>query len=259
MSSMSMNLLFAGVIHPGAIKMFPSAGTNILGLYDADIARGKGGIPVDDPVKAADILARLVVWHSWVLSTKLNTLTAPLSQGECLDLLADPDKFEAAFARLDPATAIVAHTAPVSAYIAAFDHQKGKAYLDELLRPGFLATPATARANPLSPSSLLKAFRLAARLNDTWAKLTKGRFDTTGRPELAPYAQDLRNMPSQAINPTRKAEIMAAVFATETMRANDLTRQLTRNATQHECLDEIFKPGSLRMKLLEEGITVPLR
>lgn len=255
-----MNTIFTGVTHPGVIQLFPSQGTNILGRYDDDIALGKGAIPRDDPNKAADILARLVVFHSWGLSTRLNTLITPLNQGACLQLLADPVRLDKALSRLAPSKAVMIHTAPVNAYIAAYGRSEGNVFLAELLQPGFLDKPSSFQTNPLSPCSLLRAFRLAARLNDTWHnKLVKGNFDVSDKPGLAIYETDIGDIPAHGTATSREAEAMAAVFATEIMRANDLTSLLMKNTTQRECLNEIFEPGLLRIKLLKEGVIIPMR
>ena len=259
LASDQLNRMFAGISHPGSINFFPPRGTYILGLYDADMARGKGSIPRDDPNKATDILARLVIYHSWGFSMMLNTLITPMTQRNCLDLLTSPDKLDKALSSLRPSEAVLIHAPPVSAYVASYRREDGNLLLAELLQASFLDKASLAQVNPLSPCSLLGAFRLAARLNDAWNnKLTKGTFDAAGRPELELYVDDLRDGERlKAITP-RTAEVTAAVFAAEILRANDLTSQLTQDATERDCLEEIFMPGTLRIRLMKDGIMLPL-
>ena len=258
--SVFLNQMFAGICHPGTINFFPPAGTSyILGLYDEEMAKGKGSIPRDDPNKAADILARLVIYHSWIFSMKLNTMITPLTQGDCLELLLDDVKFKIAFLKLNYSNAVMTHAAPVSAYISSYNHETGKLLLLELLQSDFLDKPSSSKTNPLSPCSLLGAFRLAARLNETWGKLTNGKFDAGGRPELVQYEEELGDGKTLKTMTPRAAEIFAAVFAAEILRANEITSLLTENCTEADCLDEIFQPGTLRLNLKRQGIEVPLR
>jgi hypothetical protein len=66
-------------------------------------------------------------------------------------------------------------------------------FVQPLLKSDFLDKPSFSKTNPLSPCSLLGAFRLAARLNDSWYKLTDGKFDVDGRPELVQYEGELKD------------------------------------------------------------------
>jgi len=127
------------------------------------------------------------------------------------------------------------------------------------LKTDFLDKPSFSKTNPLSPCSLLGAFRLAARLNDSWYKLTDGKFDIDGRPELVQYEGELRDGKTLKTVTPRAAEIIAAVFAAEILRANEITSLLTENCTEADCLDEIFQPATLRLNLKRQGIEVPLR
>ena len=97
------NMLFWSARQPHGMGLFyPSAGSNILGRYDADFMRAEGTLSKIEPKKAADILARIIVYHSWVLSTKLNALLSSMTQGECLRLLANPEKSIERMQALDP-------------------------------------------------------------------------------------------------------------------------------------------------------------
>jgi hypothetical protein len=59
-SSAHLNLLWGTLINQGRIDSLVPKGTNILGRYDAELARANGGVPRDDPSKAADIVARIL-------------------------------------------------------------------------------------------------------------------------------------------------------------------------------------------------------
>jgi hypothetical protein len=257
-----LNRMFFGLIQPGGFDFGQVKGTNILGMYDADIARAKGAIPREDPAKAADMVARSVVGRSWGISGMMNTLLSPMTQGQCVEMLVRPallnEAMDTYIRRSRSEKIVTTHAAPVSAYILSVDKSVGQPWLDELLAPGMLAKPASPADNPLAPCALLGMFRLAARLNDAWTRtLPAGRFDIAGRGELAPYAEALRKPLDAAGGGT--AELLAAVFDAEIRRANWLTHQLTADATQRECLDEMFAPGGLRQKLMRAGKTLPLR
>ena len=103
-------------------------------------------------------------------------------------------------------------------------------------------------------------FRLAARLNDARINaLPAGQPDTAGRIELTPCAQALRQPLAAIDTDLAKAELLAAVFDAKIQRANGLSEQLTADATQRECLDEMFTPSGLRIKLMRAGKSLPLR
>ena len=85
-----LNRMYFGLTRPGGFDFRPPAGTHILGMYDNALARANGAIPRDDPARAADMLARAVVWRSWGTSAFMNTLLEPLTQGQCVDLLVRP-------------------------------------------------------------------------------------------------------------------------------------------------------------------------
>ena len=248
-SSIVMNMLFAGISQPASIDIIPPQGTAIFGKYDSEISRSKGVIPRDNPGKAVDMIARIVIFYSWATSTKMNTLITPLNQSQCLELLLDPSKFDSAVTGLHPSQAIQTHVAPVSYYISAYGRQKGEAVLDELLQADFLDQKAGSQMNPLAPSSLLRAFRLAARINDFWHnKLMQGKIDVSGLPELAPYAKDLKDGKTLNAPTSRSAVVTSAVFAAEIARANEITTQLINDATERDCLEEILSPGTLRTR-----------
>ena len=255
------NMLFWSARQPHGMGLFyPSAGSNILGRYDSDFIRAEGTLSRIKPNKAADILARIIVYHSWVLSTKLNALLSSMTQGECLQLLAKPEETMERMQALDPSKAVLTHAAPVSAYLSTYSRETGNVFLAELLKKGFLARTNTSKGNPFSPCAVLSSFRLAARLNDTWNnQLPKGGYDVASKPELARYAEDIEGIPLMATPSERMAEVFAAVFSAEILRSNELTTQLTGNATEAQCLEEVFDPGTIRKRLMKEGVELPPR
>ena len=255
------NILFWAARQPhGMGRFYPPADSNILGHCDSDFIHAKGTLSRIKPNKAADILARIVVYQSWMLSTQLNTLLSSMTQGECLQILAKPEKAKERMQALDPSKAVLTNAAPVSAYISTYSRETGNLFLAELLKKDFLTRTNTSQSNPFSPCAVLSAFRLAARLNDTWNnQLPKGEFDVANKPELAKYAEDIKGIPLMVIPSARMAEVFAAVFSAEILRANELTHQLTGNATEDQCLEEVFDPGTIRKRLMKEGVQLPLR
>jgi len=105
--------------------------------------------------KAADIIARIIVFQSWGLSTQLNTLLSSMTQGECLQLLAKPEKTTERMQALDPSKKVLTHAAPVLAYISTYSREIGDLFLAKLLKKGFLNRTNTSQNNPFSPCAVL--------------------------------------------------------------------------------------------------------
>jgi hypothetical protein len=255
------NMMFWAVRQPHGIRlMYPLAGSNILGRYDSKFVRTEWTLSKIEPNKAADILARLVVFRSGGLSAVLNTFLSSMHQGECLELLANPERTQERMKAVDQRQLVWTHAAPVSVYIAEYSRENGHSFLDQLLEQDFFEKPNASKSNPFSPCAVLGTFRLAARLNDLWNnQLTKGAFDTANRPELSQYAEDIKGIPRTVTPSARMAEVFAAVFSAEIVRANELTARLTGSATENQCLEEVLEPGTIRKRLLKEGVELPLR
>jgi len=150
------NMMFWAARQPRAMALFyPPAGSNILGRYDSDFINAEGALSKIESNKAADILARLVVSQSWILSTQLNTLLSLMNQGECLQLLANPEKARERMKALDPEKLVLTHAAPVNAYISTYSRETGNLFLAELLEKDFLTKPNASKSNPLSPCAIL--------------------------------------------------------------------------------------------------------
>ncbi len=255
------NMMFWAVRQPHGIKLiYPYPGSNILGRYDSELVRTEWTLSTIEPNKAADILARLVAFRSGGLSAVLNTFLLSMNQGECLELLANPEKTQERMKEVDQKQLVWMHTAPVKAYIAEYSRERGHFFLDTLLERDLLTKPNASKSNPFSPCAVLGTFRLAARLNDAWNnQLAKGAFDTDNRPELSKYAADIKGIPRMVAPSARMAEVFAAVFSAEILRANELTARLTGRATENQCLEEVLEPGTIRKRLLKEGVELPLR
>lgn len=258
-ASAQLNHVFFGLSNAGIDLRVPR-GTNILGRYDDELVRAKGGVPRDDPSKAADMVARLVIWRSWGASTVLNTLVTSLSQRQCLAMLVDPARLKEVLSTTRAPAPVMSHAAPVSAYITSVSRSMGDEWLKALPRTEMLGMSSVPTGNPLMPCDVLSALRLAARLNDAWGnRLLTGKLDTDGRPELTPYAEALKKPLGSASVDETAAELLAAGMAAEIMRSNWLSSQLVGNATQGECVAEFFQPGGLRTKVQRAGTTLPLR
>jgi len=255
------NMMFWAVRQPHGIRLiYPFAGSNILGQYDSEFIRTEWTLSKIEPNKAADILARLVVFRSGGLSAVLNTFLASMNQGECLKLLANPEMTQERMKAVDQQHLVWTHTTPVKAYIAEYSRETGHLFLDELLKKDFLTKTNASKSNPFSSCAVLGAFRLAARLNDAWNnQLAKGVFDAANRPEFSKHAEDIKGIPFMVTPSARMAEVFAAVFSAEILRANELTSQLTSSATENQCLEEVLEPGIIRKRLLKDGVELPLR
>lgn len=203
----------------------PPAGTNILGMFDADIKGGK--IPRDDPGKAAEILARLFVWYSWSIDTVANTIIHSTTQEQCLELLlSDPDVYSAKIQGMKRTDLVYSHSPAVAHYSAILPRDNTERFFKDVRREGFMSLSSKGTDNPAAPCSLLRAFRFAGHLTEFHWKA---------------------------------AEINAQHFARIMVRSDVVSEGLIAQATQEECLNEIFQPGLIRMRLLKEGKLPPLR
>lgn len=75
--SAQLNQIWYGITVKRTIPV-PPPNTNILGMFDEDIRGGK--VPMDDPGKAAEIVARLFVWYSWAIDVQTNTIIRGMTQ-----------------------------------------------------------------------------------------------------------------------------------------------------------------------------------
>jgi len=246
----------------GVCQLLPTPrGTRILGAYDNELAKSPRAIPRDDPLTTADIMARLYAFRSGGDSLTFNGFIGPRTQQQCLALVASPGR---TVRELSPYRGgpMPPDAAPVSAWATRIEQDDANRHDAELKTPGFLDRSATATTNPFAPCSVLRSFRLAARLNDSWPAIAAGKFDSTdvgSLGSLAPYRDDLKNPALLQSGTPRAAEAMAAAFAAEVIRANALTEQLLAKATQQDCSDEILTPGTIRQRLMKQGIILPLR
>jgi len=116
------------------------------------------------------------------------------------------------------------------------------------------AIPASA-ANPLAPCSLLTAKRLRSQVNGLWVwEIHPGKV----RPIVPtdPFLKDFRNDVKDGVvpggDPIGAAEIVARLFARLLVGESTLSSTFTSHSTQEQCLEEIFSPGTIRKRLIEE-------
>jgi hypothetical protein len=231
----------------------PPRDTNILGKFDDKLTDGR--IPRKNPGETAEVLARLVIWRSGGINVQANTLFSGWTQKECLEALlrAGPENVWRQMDRARGTTSL--HLPPTRRWSATFDRSDTEKHLAELGAPGFLATTGTSGRNPLAPCSLLVAKRLGTRLNDLWGEILRGRVapPDSGGPFLKGFLNDLRTGTIPREDPARAAEIAARLAATRIVLANVVSNMFASESTQEQCLEEIFAPGSIRRKLIQQG------
>lgn len=251
-----VNLLWYKITVERAIPI-PPPKTNLLGRFDEDIKGGK--IPMDDPGKAAEIMARLFVWHSWITDAATNTMIHGRTQQQCLELLlSSPDVVAASIDGVQPGDLVFSHSPAVAHYSAMLPRDDSERFFKDVRREGFTSLSSKGTDNPAAPCSLLRAFRLASRLNETWGQILTGTLRDTRHPMLGKFSGDLKSGAVPRGNKQKAAEITAYLFASEMLQADEVSEGLISQATQQECLNEIFQPGLIRMRLLKEG-KLPLR
>lgn len=255
--SVQLNQIWYGITAERIIPV-PPPGTNILAMFDADIRGGK--VPMDDPGKAAEITARLFVWYSWGIDTLTNTIIHGMTQQQCLELLlSSHDVVAAKIQGVKPSDLVFLHSPAVAHYSAMLPRNDSEQFFKDVRREGFASLSSKGTDNPAAPCSLLRAFRLASRLNEFWSQMLTGTLRGTQRPMLEKFSDELRKGAVPREDQPRAAEITAYLFASEMLQANEVSEALISQATQQECLNEIFRPGLIRMRLLKEGKLPPVR
>lgn len=269
-----VNYLFYELINK-SLKT-PPFGSNIFGKYDWKQVLWGGGLP-DDPNTAADALARIAVSRAWGLNAVLNTHIPGQTQARCLEQLTDPQRLEKT---QDGGMAItLEHKLPTSLFFTSTSKADGDAHLAQLETLEFLAQPASDRSNPLAPCAMLHSMRLGARLNDDWQKIGAGKLQIPDNalllnypPEagqsplpnespLKPLADKLRDSAFLRSGSPEAAVVVSRAFGHEIARTRQLTEMLldASKASQLDCINELKAPSTLRMKLLEQKISLPLR
>ena len=229
----------------------PPPQTNILGMFDEDIRGGK--VPMDDPGKAAEITARLFVWYSWGIDSPTNTIIHQMTQQQCLELLLSSRDVAAKIQGVKPSNIVHSHSPAVAYYSALLPRNDAEQFMKELRKEGFASLSSQGTDNPAAPCSLLRAFRLASRLNEFWSQMLTGTLRGTQPPMLGTFSDELSKGAALRADQPKTAEIIAYLFAREMLEANEVSDALISQASQQECLNEIFRPGLIRMRLLKEG------
>ncbi|MEN8130964.1 MAG: hypothetical protein ABFS45_12380 [Pseudomonadota bacterium] len=232
-------------------------GTNILGKYDNDIQSGT--LPRDGSHKSADFIARLFVFHSSGIETTSNTIVAGKTQTECIKLLlSNSDTVAKKIMGMKPDDMIFSHSAAASHYSRILVGDDAIHLFSELNWDDILESHYDEVASPIAPCSLLRTFRLSSRLNKAWFTILNGSLYGTVHPSLEKYSIEMSaDVPD--VNDPRSAEIMATIFASNILWADEVTDELISESTQKECLVEIYQPGGIRMRLMREGKMSPYR
>lgn len=269
-----VNYLFYELINK-SLKT-PPFGSNIFGKYDWKQVLWGGGLP-NDPNTAADALARIAVSRAWGLNAVLNTHIPGQTQARCLEQLTDPQRLENT--QNGGMAITLEHKLPTSLFFTSTSKADGDAHLAQLETLEFLAQPASDRSNPLAPCAMLHSMRLGARLNDDWQKIGAGKLQIPDNalllnypPEagqsplpneslLKPLADKLRDSAFLRSGSPEAAVVVSRAFGHEIARTRQLTEMLldASKASQLDCINELKAPSTLRMKLLEQKISLPLR
>lgn len=234
----------------------PPPGTNILGMYDRALRDGK--IPRDDPAATAEILARLYVWRLWGINAWANTFVARSTQQACLDfVLSSPAGVTQDLKGVlsDPANLVYAHSAAVAHYSPTVMKPEVDGWLGDLGSPGLLARSSASTDNPLAPCSVLRTLRMAAGVTNLWDSILEGRVrpPSADDPALGPYAAALALGRVPRDDAARAMQIAARLFGARMVAGSAFTERYLAGSTQAQCLDEVFSPGLIRLRLQKEG------
>ncbi len=231
-----VNNFWSGLVR--AEPSLPPPGTNILGKFDRALRDRK--IPRDDPAQTAEILARLYIWHLWAINAWANTFVARSTQQSCLDfVLSNPTVVERELTRIlgDPTTLVFDHHAAVDYYSPTVPRDAVEGWLSDFGSTGFLTRASSSTGNPLAPCSVLRTLRMASSVNALWISILEGSIQG-----IVPQGDAGQAMQSAA-----------RVFGARMVAASAFTERYLDGSTQRECVDEVFRPGLIRLRLLKEG------
>jgi hypothetical protein len=236
--------------------MLPPPGTNILGKFDRALRERK--IPRDNPVEASEILGRLYIWQLWGINAWANTFVARSTQQTCLDfVLSNPTIVERQLTRIlgDPARLVYAHYAAVEHYSPTVLRPAVDSWLRDFGGAGLLARSSASIENPLAPCSLLRTLRMASRVNNLWSSILEGAIPppSPGDPTLGRFGSALEEGTVPRDDAGQAMQIAARLFSARMVAASAFTERYLAGSTQQECLDEVFRPGLIRLRLLKEG------
>jgi hypothetical protein len=233
-------------------------GTNILGMFDREMKGGK--IPRDDPGRAAEMLARVYIWRMWGINTRANTFVARSTQEQCLDLVLSTNQadFER---RLSRALGVddYRHYAAVEYYSPTIPRATALPWLGELGAPSLLTGSAASGDNPLAPCSLVRSLMMSSHVTTLWVSLTEGKIKAPAPddPTLGRFASALAQGTVPRDDPAQATQITARLFGARMRSAATFIERYLAGSTQQECLDEVFQPGRIRVRLIKEGKFVP--
>ena len=233
-------------------------GTYILGMFDREMKGGK--IPRDDPGRAAEMLARVYIWRMWGINAHANTFVARSTQEQCLDLVLSNN--EADFQRQirrAVETDDYRHYAAVEYYSPTIPGATALPWLGELGAPGLLARSAASGDNPLAPCSLVRSLMMSSNVTALWVSMMEGKIKppVPDDPTLGRFASALAQGTVPRDDPAQATQITARLFGARMRSASTFIERYLAGATQQECLDEVFQPGRIRVRLIREGKFVP--
>lgn len=232
-------------------------GTNILRMFDREMKGGK--IPRDDPGRAAEMLARVYIWRMWAINMRANTFVARSTQQQCLDLvLTNLADFQRQLSRsLESEDS--RHYAVVEYYSPTIPRATALPWLAELGTAGFLARSAASADNQLAPCSLLRSLMMSSHVSTLWVSVMEGKVKPPAPddPTIGRFASALAQGTVPRNDPALATQIAARLFGARMRSASAFIERYLAGSTQRECLDEVFQPGRIRVRLIKEGKFVP--
>lgn len=150
---------------------------------------------------------------------------------------------------MKPGDIVFSQSPMVAHYSAVLSRNDIEEFFKHVRKENFANLSSKGTDNPAAPCSLLRAFRLASHLNEFWGQVLTGTLRVTQRPMLEKFSDEIRNGSVPRDDQPKAAEITAYLFASEILQANEVSETLISQATQQECMNEIFRPGLIRMRL----------
>jgi len=255
MVAASVNHLWISLEHAEPLSVPP--GTSILGMFDSEMKGGK--IPRDDPGRAGEMLARVYIWRMWAINMRANSFVARSTQQQCLDLvLTNPADFQRQLSR-NLESEDYRHYAAVEYYSPTIPRATALPWLTELGAPGLLARSAASADNPLAPCSVLRSLMMSSHVSTLWVSMMHGTIKppTPDDPTLGPFASALTQGTVPRNDPVLATQIAARLFGARMRSASVFIERYLVGSTQRECLDEVFQPGRIRVRLIKEGKFIP--
>lgn len=250
--ALNVNALWAGLERDE--PRLPPPGTNILGMFDRALRGGK--IPREDPAQTSEILARFYIWRLWGINAAANTFVTRLTQQECLDFLLSKTAAERELPRIlqDP-NLVLTHHAVVGHYSSTIPRASVDRWLSDFRDAGLLARSSAATDNSLAPCSVLRTLMISSSLSNLWISILEGtlRPPAANDPTVGRFASVLAQGTVPRSDPSQAIEITARLYGARMLYISAFVEHYLAGSTQRECLDEVFQPGLIRVRLIKEG------